>query len=291
MRAEALSGSSKDAVGHQSSREVGQSLYPSETQEFPQTREQFIRYLMAQWPRSLVDGPEAAFDVRRSLGEWTDLAIRPLYLDRDLPRGDGSVVVIGEGFAAAPWMYWRTVDNFQGLGYQAETYPLPWGLNIEPTERMTDGFIDYLGRRRRESGRKVHLVLHSKAGHLGVAAAISHPREFQEAVDQFVNVGSPIPTRVNASVGGVYLLTQYLFGGDDFKLAKMAEEAQELFLTDGVRMTTLKVRNDPIIDGYYIGRPEDQFVVTSSHSGALVNRDNLRLMVRRLARTSLSKAA
>ncbi|MBI2594273.1 hypothetical protein HYW39_01090 [Candidatus Curtissbacteria bacterium] len=268
-----------------------QEFYPKNNHRFPQTREEFVGYLAENWADLWVDVPRAWLDLARAQIELRQLRLRPIDRDRDLPRGDGSTVVIVPGFMGWGRLYRETVKNLRSIGYQAETYPLYFGVNVEPTEAMVDDFVSYLSSKKKETGKKVHVIGHSKGGHLTRTAQILDTERYEDSVDQDIDVGSPIPTRVNLAVGAGYLVSQYVFGGNDFKLTKLVENGEFFRNRNHVRRTTLRIKNDPIVDGIYLGPEEDQFEVKGSHSGALVNRDNLRLIAQRLALSKLAKAA
>lgn len=292
MSPEALSGTKFIQRERTSSpREAEWNSYPQNNHHFPQNRDQYAGYIVEELPYFGIDAYRAGLDLARAQVELFQLRLRPIYLDNDIPRGDGSTLIIGPGFMGWGRLYRETVKNFKSIGYQAEIYPFYYGAHIEPTESMVDDFLNYLALKTEESGRKVNLLLHSKFGHLGYLAHMTDPEKFEESVDQVIYVGSPIPTRVNLVVGTGYLVSQYVFGGNDFKLIERAGNGEFFRSRNHVRMTAVRIINDPIIDGWYPVPLEDQYEAKSSHSGALLNRDNDRFIAKRLARPRLAKAA
>ncbi|OGD92190.1 hypothetical protein A3D07_00515 [Candidatus Curtissbacteria bacterium RIFCSPHIGHO2_02_FULL_42_15] len=292
MSVEALSGIKLIQRERETSpREAEQSFYPPNNHHFPQNRDQYAGYIVEELPYLGIDVYRAGLDLARAQFELAQLRLRPINHDPDIPRGDGSTVIIGPGFMGWGRLYQETVKNLKSIGYQAETYPFYYGVHVEPTESMVDDFLSYLALKKEESGAKVNLLLHSKFGHLGYLAHITDPDKFEDSVDQVIDVGSPIPTRVNLVVGTGYLATQYFFGGNDFKLIERVGNGEFFRSRNHVRRTAVRIKNDPIIEGWYPVPLEDQYDAESSHSGALVFRNNIRFFAQRLARPSLAKAA
>lgn len=271
------------AVKVNSPNKVEQRNY-TQNPEIPQNYRDFLYLLLREVPNSWLDGPRAIVDWAQAWVEHRQLVLNPIYTDSNVPKGDGSVVVIVPGFMGSEWTYREPVRNLQRLGWQAEVYPVRYGVHIEPTGSMTKHLVDYLKKKKEQSGGKVHVLAHSKGGHVALAAAVLESEDFCDSVDQLISAGSPIPTRVNLAVGAVYLGTQIFFRGNDFRLTRLALDEDALARLASIRMTTLKVRKDPIGDGIYIGAKDEVFEVESSHAGALENPYNLRFIVTRLAR-------
>ena len=275
---------SVETLGTSGKPKFGQYYPCISTQEFPETRKEYIKYSICRLPSSLIDAPDALVDGSKALIEFGQLHRHPIYRDSDIPKGDGSRIVIIPGFGGAGWMYRETVNNFRGLGYDVVTYPLQFCFNIEPTVSMVDDCAEFIVRERERIGRKISLYTHSKGGHLAWSVYGSYPDEFRESVDHFLNAASAVPEKVNLLVGAGYLVSQYFFGGDDFKLIRLARKNGYFRSMNGVRVTTLCVENDPIADGVYLGPLKSMFEVQSSHIGAFVNEDNLRFAAKRQAR-------
>lgn len=285
MTPEALSGNQTIERTYSPRQELS---FHRNNHHFPQTREEFIGHIAENWSNFWIDVPRAWLDLAWAQVELTQLRLRPIDRDRDLPAGDGSTVVIVPGFMGWGRLYRETVKNLRLIGYQAETYPLYFGVHIEPTESMVDDFVNYLVSKKKESGRKVHVIGHSKGGHLALATQVLYPEKYEDSVDNEIDVGGPIPTQVNLAIGAGYLITQYVFGGNDFKLVELIQDGEFFRNHNHVRRTAIRVKNDPIVDGLYVG---EQIEVEGSHSGALVRRGNLRTIAKILPSPSLAKAA
>lgn len=248
------------------------------------TTQEFMRSLFWESPNSVKDGIEVGIDYYRAGLEGTDLLFNPIYRDKDLPKGDGSDLTIVPGFMGNDFFYLLPKENFRRVGWKANVYPPRYGLHIGPTESEVDPFVQYLNDKKNQSGRKGHVVAHSKGGHVALLAAVLRTEEFTDCVDQLILVGSPIPDRVNFQVGASYLIAQGIFGGKDFRLTTFADDDEALSRLNNVRLTTLKIIKDPVMDGLHLGSEDEIFEVVSTHTGAVQNRDNLLFMHNRLIR-------
>jgi len=244
----------------------------------------FAIYQLLESPNVVKDGIELTIDYARATLEGTDLLFNPIYRDDNLPRGDGSDVTLGPGFMGNELAYLLPKENLRRLGWNAKVYPPRYGLHIGPTESEVDPFVRYLKERNEKSGEKGHVIAHSKFGHVALLAAITRTQEFTDCVDQLVLVGSPIPEKVNFQIGTAYLVAQAAFRGNDFRLTAFAEDEEALAKLKNVRLIVLKIINDPAMDGLHLGAKEEIIEVQSSHTGALLNRNNLIIIHKGLAR-------
>ena len=262
--------------------EEGETL-PPKLDTFRSLREFVIRQL-SESPNAIRDGIELTLDYARAWSESIDLLVNPIYRDSDIPSGDGSDVTLVPGYFGNEPSYILPKENLRRVGWNANVYPPRYYFHIGPTESETDPLVDYLKILKKQSGRKGHVITHSKGGHVALLAAITRTEEFTDCVDQLVLVGSPIPERVNIQVGTAYLITQALLKGNDFKLTVFADDDEALSRLNNVRLTTLKIIKDPVMDGLHLGSEDEIFEVATSHTGALYNRYNLSLIHSRLAR-------
>lgn len=245
---------------------------------------EYVSVLFWESPNSIKDGIEVVTDYYKAGLEGTDLLFNPIYREDNLPSGDGSDITLVPGFMGNELAYLLPRENLRRTGWAANVYSPRYGLHVGPTETEVDPLIKHLQDTRRLSGRKGHVIAHSKGGHVALLAAITRTEEFTDCVDQLILVGSPIPEKVNMQVGTVYLLAQLALKGNDFRLTAFAEDENSLARLNNVRLTTLKIKNDPIIEGLHLGSEAEIFEVASSHTGAIQNRNNLYFMVHRLAR-------
>ncbi|GEM_PF-5581869 len=247
---------------------------------------EYFNYLLWESPNVLQDGIDGGLDVFKAGVEAQELFFNPVYKDKDLPRGDGSCVLIIPGFWGNGISYYLPKVNLERLGWRAEVCPVKYGGHVEPTERMTGPLVEHARKMRDLTGKKIHIIGHSKGGHVALAAAILRTEELAESVDQIVIVDSPIPDRVNYQVGVGYLAAQAIFRGNDFRLTSLADDEEGLGrIEDNFRLTVLRVVNPKIISGLHIGSAQNQFDVESSHSGALHKPLNFRFIHTRLARS------
>lgn len=257
--------------------------FSSRLNTFRSARE-YISLLLWESPNSIKDGIEVGLDYAKAGLEGTDLLFNPIYRDEDLTRGDDSDLTLVPGFMGNELFYRLPKENLRRVGWNANVYPPRYGLHVGPTESEVDPFVQYLKDTKKESGRKGHVIAHSKGGHVALVAAIFRTEEFTDYVDQLILVGSPIPERVNFQVGTGYLIAQALFRGNDFRLTAFAEDKEALSRLNNVRLTTLKIMRDPVLGGLHLGSEDEIFEVDSSHSGALQNRNNLVFIQNRLVR-------
>ena len=248
------------------------------------TAQEFLRFLFWESQNSIKDGIKVGLDYAKASLEGTDLLFNPIYRDEDIPRGDGSDLTLVPGFMGNELFYLLPKENLRKVGWNANVYPPRYGLHVGPTESEVDPFVQDLKDTKKRSGRKGHVIAHSKGGHVALLAAVLRTEEFTDCVDQLILVGSPIPDRVNFQVGTGYLIAQALFRGKDFRLTAFADDDEALSRLNNVRLTTLKIIKDPVMDGLHLGSEDELIEVDSSHTGALQNRDNLLLVHNRLVR-------
>jgi len=257
---------------------------PSRLNTFRNYRE-YIEYLLWEGSNVFQDGIDGGLDLWAGALEAEELFFNPIYKDGDLPRGDGSCVLIIPGFGGGDLSYKLPKDNLRELGWDAEVYPVKFGTHIEPTEDMIDPLIVYAKKKFKSSGRKIHIIGHSKGGHVVLAAAILRTEELAESADQLVIADAPIPDKVNFQIGVGYLAMQAIFGGNDFSLTELANDQEGLErIEQHFRLTTMRVIRRKIINGLDVGSDANIFEADCSHTGILNKPVILRFVHTRLAR-------
>ena len=289
MLERALSGSSQVSSHspHTTSQEDIDQEKISQRNGFPTNNQEFLRYLLFdKSPGEITAEMEMArLDTVRAGFEWMQLRFSSTFQGIGLPRGEGVVVIAG-GFATTKLNYQDTAHVFEKLGYTPVVYIPKPGINFSPVEQNENEFMDLLN----SFSEKVFLITHSKGGLQAYAAYATRRKEFSSRVKHWVQVAAPRPDWVNFVIGAPYLGTQFVFGGDDFKFADEILGNVDIENIDGVQVTAIGNPRDPIIRGKMIGKPDEQFLTDSSHSGALYYLKNLKLIAHRLAESASIQA-
>lgn len=105
--------------------------------------------------------------------QWLRLRRSAVYRGEGVPHGDGSPVLIVQGFLTrrvylAPLRGW-----LERLGYRARIADVGW--NADCLDALADRIVAQAARARADSGRRVHLVGHSLGGVLVRAVAARAP--------------------------------------------------------------------------------------------------------------------
>jgi len=105
--------------------------------------------------------------------QWLRLQRSPAYRGDGVPRGDGSAVLLVQGFLTRP-SYLATLRGWLArLGYHARIADIGW--NADCLDALADRIIAQAARVRRESDSRVHLIGHSLGGILARAVAARVP--------------------------------------------------------------------------------------------------------------------
>ncbi|MBI4037673.1 hypothetical protein HY382_01345 [Candidatus Curtissbacteria bacterium] len=250
------------------------------------TYREYLEHMFDQGPNIGKEGADVLLESWEMGIEAQKLFFNPIYRDKNIKRGDGSFVTFVPGFLGSELVYYLPKLNLRGLNWDAKVLPSRYFFHVEPTERMFDPLVKHSKERFKESGKKGHLIGHSKGGHVILCAAMLRGEELAKYVDQIIIVDSPIPNKVNLQVGISYLLAQIVFRGNDFGLTKLARDVEGLeSIEKRFRLTTLKVKSGKVIDGLHVGSVENQFEVESSHPGAVHKPENLLFIHSRLLRS------
>ena len=105
--------------------------------------------------------------------EWLSLRASAVYRGIDVPRGDGSAVVVIPGFLGSD-AYLRSLYTWlQRIGYRP--YMSAIGRNAQCPNLLLDRLFDTIEGAYDDTGGKVHLIGHSLGGVLARAAAVLRP--------------------------------------------------------------------------------------------------------------------
>lgn len=246
----------------------------------PANNSEFLKYLLIDKSPldKMFEVADAAIDIQIAMSEWLELRASPIYRGEGVPRGEGVVVIAG-GFMTTKFNYQATAHAFKEMGYTPVVYIPKPGINILPVEQGEQEFMDFLN----SFEGQVYLITHSKGGLQAYAAYATRREEFTSKVQHWAQVAAPNPKWVNFVVGTPYFGTQLIYGGDDFKFRKEILENVDIENIDGIPLTVIGNPRDPIFRGTMIGKPDQQFLVNSSHSGALYDPKNLALIAHRFA--------
>lgn len=118
--------------------------------------------------------------------DWLALRASPVYRGVNVPRGDGSPVIVIPGLFATDSCL-RELHSWLGrMGYRP--YYSGIGLNARCPDLSVELLLQTIDRALRETGCKVTLVGHSLGGLLARSAAMRRPG----AVARVVTLGSPV---------------------------------------------------------------------------------------------------
>lgn len=286
MNQEALSGLGFEDAATYSPR-VKQEDSPIKN-GFPKNNGEFIRYLLiGKGPLEILfESSQMATDIQRAMVEWLKLQSSRVFRGEGVPRGKGTVV-IATGFGTTRLNYRDTARFFENIGYRPLIYVSEFPINLIPVEQTVNHFMDFI----MSIEGKVKVIGHSKGGLLAYAAYATRRDEFIDKVEHVVFAGAPRPEWVNFAIGSPYFGTQIFFGGDDFKFAGKVMDNADTANIEGTKVTAISGHNDSVIQGKMMGKPDEQFEVSSSHLGMLVNSEVLRLIAYRFAESDAAKAA
>jgi pimeloyl-ACP methyl ester carboxylesterase len=117
--------------------------------------------------------------------DWLALRASPVFYGFDVPRGDGSAVVVVPGFLGTDW-YLLELHGWLGrLGYRS--YLSRIGRNADCLELLSRKLLETVQTARAATGRPVHLIGHSLGGLLARSVAVRRP----DLVASVVTLGSP----------------------------------------------------------------------------------------------------
>jgi pimeloyl-ACP methyl ester carboxylesterase len=118
--------------------------------------------------------------------DWTVLRFHPVYYGIDVPRGDGSPVVLVPGFLGTDSYLYELYFWLRRIGYRP--YMSGIGLNAECPGALARKLFKTVRRANEETGRPVRVVGHSLGGIIGRRVCLEHP----DIARQLVYLGSPV---------------------------------------------------------------------------------------------------
>jgi pimeloyl-ACP methyl ester carboxylesterase len=210
-------------------------------------------------------------------------------LDRDLPRGDGSAVLLIPGYLAGDRSLAPLANWLRRIGYAPERAAI---TNVNCLTRTTDRLVARLTAITEAQGDRAIVVGHSLGGVIGRVLATRHP----ELVRGVVTLGAPL-VDVNAVHPLVWVNVRLLTALGDLGVpgvisrgclsGECCAASRRLLrepLPQGVEFVSLYSRSDGIVDWRSCLAPGAAHVeVDSSHIGMPVNAAVYRVLAERLA--------
>jgi triacylglycerol lipase len=134
----------------------------------------------------------------RELGwqvELGHLLASPVWRGTNLPHGDGAPVLLVPGFLSGDPSFDFMRNWLRRIGFR--TYRAGIRLNVDCADRAVNRLHDRLVDVAARSGRRVHVVAHSRGGLLARALGRRHPGN----IAQIITLGSPLAGEFDCSLG------------------------------------------------------------------------------------------
>ncbi len=130
--------------------------------------------------------PRPMFPESRALLDWISLRLSPVYYGINVPRGNGSAVILIPGFLGTDYSLLDLNLWLKRIGYRS--YMSGIGFNADCFNILDGRLSKTVDRAYQETGRKVHLIGQSLGGNLGLSAAVNKP----DKIAQVITLGSPL---------------------------------------------------------------------------------------------------
>ncbi len=223
-------------------------------------------------------------------GELARLLIDPVYRGVDVPRGDGSPVLLIPGFLAGDESLRVLGGWLERIGYDPRRSGIHF--NVDCSDRALDGLEGRLEAIDRETGRPTALIGHSRGAHFAKALARRRPELVSQAISLGAGLDTPfdisVPTKAAvAAVRAVHRRTTDRFAQNgcmtDTCNCRFARDYAAPF-PDTVPLTSIFSRGDGVVWWEACRVPYARCVeVTGSHVGLAFNRKAYRAIAETLA--------
>lgn len=225
----------------------------------------------------------------------------PVYYGFDVPRGDGSGVVVIPGFLESDPLVRNLHRWLRRIGYRP--YRSGIGVNAEcPNLLIKDHLARTVKRAVVETRRKVHLIGHSLGGMIAHSLAVQMPND----VASVITLGSPV--RGIVAQPDVFSMAERVRhrilreNGNRVMPTCFSGECNCAFsqslarpMPASITQTAIYTCNDGVVDWRYClaDDPADNFEVPGTHVGLLFNQSAYKVIAQRLreAKTSLRRNA
>jgi len=242
-----------------------------------QVPKDFLRFIIRESKRApierLIEAVMVANDAILALIE-ADIYLHDPYKGADMYKKGGSTVIVGPGFGALGRLYRPTETFLTNAGHRVVIFGEN-EVNLRPLEDQEPEFVTFVKDQAQKAGDKVDLWLHSKAGLLGYGAYLLHTKDMVDNVNHVVDVGTGLTEWVNPLILGGYYGIQFVFHGRDFEWARKLNDCAMSTRMDGLKVTTISKKDDPIMRGAPFG--ERHIQITSSHIGNGCSLETMRL--------------
>lgn len=208
-------------------------------------------------------------------------------VDRSLPRGDGSGVLLVPGLWGGDSSLFILRRNLEELGYDARTWGL--GLNNRCGEETVVKLINVAGRMRERHRRPLAVIGHSRGGFMARELARRSP----DLADLVITLGTPIGGTTlrdeSLAIRGLLAASRALYGRRPGCMSEKCDcEYVRLLRTprdSGAAAYSLWSRGDGVVAPENCMLPgEPNVEVPGSHVGMVANRTVLSVIARTLAR-------
>ncbi len=257
----------------------------TDSAEFPNVSEGgYISSKSKLWVDVLTAGPIKLFkdstgiakDLLKAGQEMVQLRKDPVFAGVGVPRGDGSPVRVLGGFISSQTHYFDATTALCHAKYEAKT--LPWGVaNVLPPFKMADYMMPVLMRDKKESGKRLKLVVHSIGGYDTFAMMLKYPEQFVDSVERVVSVGSPIPRDLNTALAFGYLVCNFFGDGEEFAMSRQLSAIKPIVESGLVKFSSIDSSADPMVTGQHFSLDADHYIIDDVSHGALgMNRHTVR---------------
>ena len=229
---------------------------------------------------------ESCIDVAHHLSR---LICDPVYYGKDLPKGNGSPVLLIPGYFAGDWSLSTLSRWLARLGYRAYLSGIDWNIGCPDEKSEQLGWR--LARITDECGSPAVALGHSLGGVLARALAVKYPARVQHVI----TLGSPmriawtaVRARYRPAIRGFQALWHALNNrpaqcGTDQCLCQFGEAVSSRFPRT-VKLTSLYTREDEVVDWRAcLTEDGENYEVSGGHMSMAVNREVYRLLAAILA--------
>ena len=118
--------------------------------------------------------------------DWAILRFHPVYYGVNVPKGDGSPVILVPGFLGTDSYLYELYLWLARIGYRP--YMSDIGLNAKCPGALAGRLLATVRRAYAETGRPVRIIGHSLGGIIGRRVCLEHP----DLARQLIYLGSPL---------------------------------------------------------------------------------------------------